>query len=183
MDSYLSVKLVKPFKKNLNIKKQRMKKAIEAYTRLVDYGVGETTAAATFHIAEIYYHFNKALINSERPDNLSPLEKEQYELAIEEQAYPFEEKTITIHKKNLELLSRGIFNRWIDQSLDKLASLLPARFGKPEASLGYVTQIRPYQITEGLDSVSTSNLANSVSDKQGQVSGERKQTLMQAMAD
>jgi len=158
---FKQIKLVKPFKKNLKIKKRRMKEAIEAYTRLVDYGVGETTAAATYHIAEIYYLFSRALKDSERPDNLSPLEKEQYELALEEQIFPFEEKAITIHKKNLELLSREVFNRWIDNSLDKLASLLPARFGKPEQSLGFVTQIRPYSIREGMDSVDSSKLATS----------------------
>ncbi|MDY6979429.1 MAG: tetratricopeptide repeat protein [Pseudomonadota bacterium] len=154
---FKQVKLVKPFKKNLQIKKSRMKEAIAAYTRLVDYGVGEATAAATYHIAEIYYLFSRALKESERPDNLSPLEKEQYELALEEQIFPFEEKAITIHKKNLELLSRGVFNRWIDNSLDKLANLLPARFGKPEQSLAYVSQIRPYTIREGMDSVDSGN--------------------------
>jgi len=161
LESYMSVKLTAPFKKNLLEKKNRMKKAIEGYTNLVDYGVGETTAAATYHIAEIYYHFSKALMGSERPDNLNELEKEQYELMLEEQAYPFEEKTITVHKKNLELLSRGVFNPWIDKSLDKLASLLPARFDKPEKSLAYVKQIRPYRIIDGVRSVDTKTLADS----------------------
>ncbi len=160
LENYMSVKLTAPFKKNLLKKKKRMKKAIDAYSRLVDYGVGETTAAATYHIAEIYYHFSRSLMDSERPGKLSALEKEQYELMLEEQAYPFEEKTITIHKKNLELLSRGVFNPWIDRSLDKLAKLLPARFGKPEQSLAYVTQIPPYRITDGLGDIDNKTLAN-----------------------
>jgi len=164
LESFASVKLKAPLKKNLLKKKVRMKKAIAAYTKLVDYGVGEATAAATYHIAEIYYEFSRALKNSERPKNLNALEKEQYELALEEQIYPFEEKAITIHKKNLELLSRGVFNKWIDKSLDKLAGLLPARFGKPEESLAYVKQIRPYRISEGLRSIDNKTLANAESE-------------------
>ncbi len=143
LDRFKAVKLVKPFKKNLKIKKKRMKEAIDAYTKLVDYEVGEVTAAATYFIAEIYYHFSRALMESERPKNLNELELEQYELVIEEQAYPFEEKSIKVHKKNLELLDVGIYNSWIDKSLEKLAALLPGRYNKPELASMFVASIVP----------------------------------------
>jgi len=71
LDAFYQVKLVKPFKKNLDIKNKRMKSAIDTYSKLVDYEVGDVTAAATFHLAEIYFHFSRALMDSERPDNLS----------------------------------------------------------------------------------------------------------------
>ena len=57
---------------------------------------------------------------------------QEFELAIEEQAYPFEEKAIAMHKSNLELISRGVYDEWIDRSLQKLAELVPARYDKPE---------------------------------------------------
>ena len=60
------------------------------------------------------------------------MELEEYELALEEQAYPFEEKAISTHKSNLELVSRGVYNEWVDKSLQKLAVLVPARYNKPE---------------------------------------------------
>jgi len=140
---FKSVKLVKPFKKNLNKKKKRMKSAIDALTRLVDYEVGIITAAATYEIAEIYFHFSRALMNSERPDNLTELQLEQYELVLEEQVYPFEEKAIGVHEKNMELLDLGIYNEWIDKSIAKLAVLLPARYAKPEQTVDYVQTIVP----------------------------------------
>jgi cellulose synthase operon protein C len=181
-ETFLAVKLVKPLKDNLKKKQGLMKKAINRFNNLVDYESGELTAAATFYLAEIYSHFSKALMTSERPvltfdyykvkpgDNLStiakrydcdvkriarennlnksnfivagkklkiprglyPLELEQYELAIEEQAYPFEEKAIHVHESNLKLISRGVYNDWIEKSLQKLAKLVPARYDKPE---------------------------------------------------
>ncbi|MCW9015091.1 MAG: tetratricopeptide repeat protein [Gammaproteobacteria bacterium] len=142
---FKNVKLVKPFKKNLNKKKKRMKSAINVYTKLVDYEVGEVTAAATFQIAEIYFHFSKALMESERPDKLNDLELEQYELVLEEQAFPFEEKAIKVHEKNMELLGIGIYNSWIDRSIEKLALLLPARYAKPEVASEYVESILPVE--------------------------------------
>ncbi|MCW8956911.1 MAG: tetratricopeptide repeat protein [Gammaproteobacteria bacterium] len=143
MDEYTKVKLVRPFKRNLKKKKQRMKTAIDAFTRLVDYEVGEVTAAATYYIAEIYMQFSKALMTSERPKKLNELELEQYELVIEEQAFPFEEKSITVHEKNMELLDLGIYNEWIDKSIEKLAAISPARYAKPEVKSEFVRSMVP----------------------------------------
>lgn len=143
LDAFNKVALVKPFKKNLKKKKKRMRTAIDTYTKLVDYQVGEVTAAATFYIAEIYYEFSIALLESERPAKLNDEELEQYELVIEEQAYPFEEKAIDVHEKNMELLDVGVYNEWIDKSIAKLAVLLPARYAKTEQASEVLTFMQP----------------------------------------
>ncbi len=140
-----SVKLIKPFKKNLSLKQRYLKQAIRAYTELVDYEVGEVTAAATYEIAEMYFRFSRDLMSSERPSNLTDLELEQYELVLEEQAYPFEEKAIKVHEKNIELLSVGIYNEWVDKSIAVLSKLLPARYNKPEKYSDIVYQLIPQQ--------------------------------------
>lgn len=145
LEAFKKVALVEPFKKNLKKKKQRMRNAIDAYTKLVDYQVGDVTAAATYYIAEIYFEFSVALIQSERPKNLNAEELEQYELVIEDQAYPFEEKAINVHEKNMELLDVGIYNEWIDRSIAKLAKLVPARYGKTEQNSLLVAVIQPTQ--------------------------------------
>lgn len=114
-NQFVAIKLKRPFKRNLAKKKKKMKRNIRKYNTLVDYHVGDVTAAATYYIAETYYHFSRALLDSERPKKLSELELEQYNLIIEDQSYPFEEKGITIHKKNLELLSAGVYSKWIEK--------------------------------------------------------------------
>ncbi len=129
---FTGIKLVEPFKANLDKKKSLMKVVTQQFSKLLDYEVGEVTAAATFYLAEIYSDFSLGLKESERPKDLTALELEEYELALEEQAYPFEEKAISMHKSNLELVSRGVYNEWVDKSLHKLAALLPARYNKPE---------------------------------------------------
>ena len=140
-DEFAAVRLVKPLEENLNKKRELMKTATEDFGRLVDYEVGEVTAAATFYLAEIYSHFSIDLMASERPEGLSPLEMEQYDLAIEEEAYPFEEKAIEVHESNLKLISMGVYNEWIDKSLQKLARSVPARYDKPEETSGIMSSL------------------------------------------
>jgi TolA-binding protein len=142
--AFVAVNLVQPFEVNLQKKRELMNTATQKCSQLVDYEIGEITAAATFYLAEIYAHFSKALTASERPEGLSPAEREQYELAIEEQAYPFEEKAIQVHESNLKLISRGIYNAWIEKSLQKLAESVPARFARPEEASGIISSANTY---------------------------------------
>jgi tetratricopeptide (TPR) repeat protein len=143
-DAFVTVSLVRPFEVNLRKKRELMKTAVQKFSQLMDYEFGEVTAAATFYLGEIYAHFSKALMTSERPEGLSPSELEQYELAIEEQAYPFEEKAINVHESNLKLIPRGVYNEWIEKSLQKLAEFVPVRYDKPEETSGIVSSLETY---------------------------------------
>jgi TolA-binding protein/LysM repeat protein len=193
-ETFKAVKLVNPLKATMKKKRKVMKESTEEFNRLIEYEIGETTAAATFYLAEISAHFSKALMTSERPvltfdyykvkpgDTLSaiakrndsdveriarennlnqsnfivagknlkiprglyPMELEQYELAIEEQAYPFEEKAIHVHESNLQLIPRGVYNEWIEKSLQKLAEFVPARYDKPEESSRIISSLDTY---------------------------------------
>jgi LysM repeat protein len=78
------------------------------------------------------------------PRGLYPLELEQYELAIEDQAYPFEEKAIKVHQSNLALITKGVYNEWIDKSLQKLAKFVPVRYDKPEEASSIVSSLETY---------------------------------------
>jgi TolA-binding protein len=138
------VKLVQPFEPNLREKQRRMDAALEAFGGLVDYEVGEVTAAATFYIAEVYFEFSRALLESERPGDLDATEMQDYEMVLEEEAFPFEEQAIGVHEKNLELMFAGIYNSWIEKSLGKLADLMPGRYAKFEESSGLIASIDRY---------------------------------------
>lgn len=141
---FAAVKLVKPFEKNLKKKRKLMKTATTKFNKLMNYEIGEAAAAATFYLAEIYSHFSKALMTSERPEGLTPLELEQYELVIEEQAYPFEEQAIQVHESNFQLISRNVYNKWVDKSLQKLAVFIPARYNKPEEPSGIISSLETF---------------------------------------
>jgi hypothetical protein len=138
------IALVQPFERSLKRKKQSMDATLDAFGRLVDYEVGEVTAAATFYMAEVYYDFSQALMNAERPANLAGAALEEYEDALEEEAFPFEEQAIAVHEKNLELMRAGYFDAWIEKSLDALAKRMPGRYAKRELGSGLIASIDGY---------------------------------------
>ena len=141
---FIKIRLAEPFKANLDKKKGLMKVTAGEFTKLLDYEVSEVTAAATYYLAEIYTDFNRSLKESERPKDLSAAELEEYEIALEDQAYPFEEKAIEAHKRNLELISRGVYNVWIEKSLQKLAEFVPARYDKPEETSEIISSLETF---------------------------------------
>jgi tetratricopeptide (TPR) repeat protein len=143
-EQFARLELKQPFEESLADKQQRMDVALQAFEGLVAYEVGEVTAAATFYIAEIYFDFSAALLNSERPDGLTEAEKFDYDMVIEEEAYPFEERSIEVHEANFELLAGGVYNDWVQKSLDKLAEVMPGRYAKNEISGGFLGSIDSY---------------------------------------
>ncbi len=143
-EDFRALEIVQPFESNLKKKQRGMNDAIAAFGELVEYEVGEVTAAATFYIAEIYFEFSRALLESERPDGLSETETQDYEMVLEEEAYAFEERSIDVHEKNLELMSGGVYNAWVEKSLGRLGDMMPGRYAKFEESIGLIGSLERY---------------------------------------
>ena len=78
---------------------------------------------------------------SERPQKLSALEMEQYEILLEEQAFPFEEQAIELHEINMRRSWEGVYDEWVQLSFTALRHLMPARFDKDETEVAYVRSI------------------------------------------
>ena len=118
-----------------------MEDVIEAYTSASDYGVAEVTTAATFRLGEVYEQFSSDLMASDRPRELAADALEQYEILLEEQAYPFEEKAIDLYKANTDRAADGVYDEWVRNSFERLAGLMPARYAKKERSEDVVTAL------------------------------------------
>src|SRR5262249_23866415 len=91
-ETFASLKLVQVCDQRLAEKQRRMTAATNAFADLVDYQVGEITAAATFYLGEIYSNFSRSLRESQRPAGMSGAKLQEYEDALDEEAFPFEEK-------------------------------------------------------------------------------------------
>jgi len=135
------VKLTQPLADSMKLKRALMEEVLAAYTKSADYGVAEVTTAATFRLGEAYESFSADLMASERPADLDAAALEQYELLLEEQMFPFEEKAIDLYKANADRAPDGVYDEWVRKSFARLASLMPARYAKLERSEDVVTAL------------------------------------------
>jgi TolA-binding protein len=135
------VKLLQPLATSLKLKKDLMEDVIAAYTGAAEYGVAEVTTAATFRLGEVYEQFSTDLMTSERPAELAADALEQYEILLEEQVFPFEEKAIDLYKANTDRAPNGVYDEWVRRSFERLARLMPARYAKEERSEDVVTAL------------------------------------------
>ncbi|MGI5309374.1 tetratricopeptide repeat protein [Rheinheimera sp. WS51] len=132
---FTNVKLRRPLQANLTKKRQHMQDAIGHYQQSISYGVATSLPQAQFSIAKLYEEMAKALLASERPQELTALAAEQYDLLLEEQAYPFEEQAIELYRQTTTLVQQQLYDPWVKQSFERLKVLLPAEFDKTEAYL------------------------------------------------
>ena len=134
--AFESIKLDAPLSKTLKSKRAAMEKALKGYQAAADYGIAEVTTAATYETAELYRRLAADLLASERPGNLAADELEQYDLLLEEQAYPFEERAIELHEANAARAAQGLFDEPVRKSFVALAGLKPARYARQELPAG-----------------------------------------------
>lgn len=141
-EAYRKVDLVEPLARQLKLKKAKMEDVLKAYAAAADYGVAEVTTASTYQTAALYQDFGRSMLKSERPKKLSKIELEQYNVLLEEQAFPFEEKATELHETNAKRAATGVYDEWVQKSFKALAELRPVRYGKNERSEGAIDAIR-----------------------------------------
>ena len=135
------VKLTQPLADSMKLKRALMEDVIKAYTESAEYGVAEVTTASTYRLAQVYESFGADVLASERPTDLDADALEQYELLLEEQVFPIEEKAIDLYKANTDRTSDGVWDEWVERSFERLAGLMPARYAKLERSEDVVTAL------------------------------------------
>lgn len=130
--AYQQVALVEPLQRQLKLKKARLETLLQAYAEAAEVGALEVTTQATFLTGALYQDFGSALLKSQRPRKLNKAEREQYDVMLEEQAFPFEEKAIELFETNARRTATGVYDEWVRRSLAELARLKPARYAKTE---------------------------------------------------
>ncbi len=128
LEKFESIRLTLPLKKSLEKKKTALKSIVTQLEALSTYNDSVIMSAATYQIASIYRTLARDVLNSERPDSLSELQLEQYNILLEEQAYPFEEQAMDIFNINIQKVSQGHYDKWIERTFEVMAQMNPTEF-------------------------------------------------------
>jgi tetratricopeptide (TPR) repeat protein len=146
--AFIAITLQLPLQDSLQRKRSAMTRALQGFKQCQGYGIEDFNSLALFRLGEIHQQISIALAQSPRPAGLDALALEQYELLLEEQTFPFEDKAIAIHQSNIANVSLGVYDKWVERSYAALSSLLPARYGKRE-SVGLPNVASGNEVTVG----------------------------------
>lgn len=138
-----NIRLTQPLDKSLAEKRKSMEGALRWFEDASRFGVLEVTTNATYKTAEIYRLMAKEIMASERPKGLNELEIGQYNILLEEQATPIEEKATEIHEINYGRIAKGNYDEWIKKSLISLRTLFAGKYDKVEIPVGYFPYVPP----------------------------------------
>lgn len=136
--AFKAIKLTQPLKKSLKKKRQKLNASLKGYSKVLDYRIQPLATQAGFRIGELYAILASSMLESERPKGMSELELEEYEILLEEKAFPFEDKAIEALEANISLTTSAVWDQWIMNSFSELEKLMPARYLKPEIIDDYV---------------------------------------------
>ena len=130
--AFADIKLTQPLKSSLGKKRKALTNAVSAHNKVLGYGVREYATVANHQLGTLYRTLASDLMASDRPSGLNDLELEQYDILLEEQAYPFEEQAIGVFETNAKRSWKGTYDEWVQASFTQLEELLPSRYRKPE---------------------------------------------------
>ena len=123
-----AIRLEAPLNESLGRKREALETAMDYLQQAESYGFAETITESTWRMGELYRELAQDVLDSERPEGLTDLQAEQYEMLLEEEAYPFEEQAIDLHQRNQRRISDGHWTPWVERSLQALAEIYPARY-------------------------------------------------------
>jgi len=119
-----AIRLVAPIDKNLKKKKRLFDDLLHEYGHATDHPSPSIALHANYQIGKVFEGFSRALLESERPENLSEDEQVLYDELLIEQALPFFFKAEEAYQENIELgESTGLENEWIKKSELRLEML------------------------------------------------------------
>lgn len=156
---YIRVKIAPPVEESVVVKRELLQEVIRNFVTAGSYRIAGVSTASNYFIGSALEQFKDGILLSPRPETLSPEELEEYELILQEMAYPFEEKALEAYRVNVErVVELGILDPWIEKSYQRLAELAPWAYNREEKIAYPLTAMTPPPLSPpplpDLDSVS-----------------------------
>lgn len=127
---FSSVQLMQPLAASLDRKQSALESARQHFLDAESLGGEAVRSESLYRRAELYRTLARDLMASSVPEELNELEGMQYQMLLEEEAFPFEEKAIGLHSDNHRRIAEEGYDPWIGKSMAVLARLNPGRYDR-----------------------------------------------------
>ncbi len=124
---FAAVKLGFPLKKLTKTlqEKGKLEQDAEAiYTEIIAMQSPRWVAASAYRIGEMYKNFSDELYNLPIPEGLTQEQQDAYQMALDDNAFPLQEKALTAYRTALKLaLQFEAYNEWSSKSAAAISKL------------------------------------------------------------
>ncbi len=132
-ERFLAIQLRHPLEQSLKRKEERMEEALNHFRGAEDFKIAEVVTEASYRTGQLFEAFAQALLSSERPQELTPSELKEYNLLLEDEAVGWKKRAVRSYEKNVRRTHAvGLYDHWVKESYDRLASLFPKMYLKYE---------------------------------------------------
>lgn len=127
----MNFKNLKTLKNDLKAKTAKIQEVEKGYTDILGIGNGEFGIAALTRIGLAYGDMSQAFLDSPTPKGFDEDQESMYRTALEEKAFPLEEKAIEALDKALaKSYELSVYNEWTLLAQDKVNKYKPGLYGK-----------------------------------------------------
>lgn len=107
------------------LKKGELEQAAEAiYTEVIQMESPRWVAASAFRVGQMYKNFSDELYNLPMPEGLTMEQEDEYRMALDDNAFPLQEKALTAYRAALRLaLQYQAYNEWSARSAEAISKL------------------------------------------------------------
>ena len=125
-------------------KRELLQDVIREFVAAGNYRTADVITASNFFIGRALELFNKDIMSSPKPVGLSDSEMEEYNLLLQEMAFPFEAKALEAYRVNIQRSVKLEFlDPWIEKSFERMADLAPWSYLRNESIAYPSTLIQP----------------------------------------
>lgn len=107
------------------VKKGELEQAAEAiYTEVIQMESPRWVAASAYRVGQMYKNFSDELYNLPMPEGLTPEQEDEYRIALDDNAFPLQEKALSAYRAALRLaLQYQAYNEWSALSAEAISKL------------------------------------------------------------
>ncbi|UCF88787.1 MAG: tetratricopeptide repeat protein, partial [bacterium] len=142
--NYVDYHIVPPVDKTVVKKREMLQNVIRDFVAAGNYRTADVITAANYSIGRALELFKDDILSSPRPDGLSGTELEEYELLLQEMAFPFEERALDAYRVNIQRsVKLELLDEWIERTFERMAELAPWSYQRSESIAYPSTLIQP----------------------------------------
>lgn len=133
LEKYEEIRLEGDLESALARKEVLLEESLDYLVKAASLPYSETLTEALYRVGLAFEHMKTALLDSERPPDLSAEELEEYQFLLEEKAFPLEERAVKFYRKGVDSAIGGnAYNIWVDEIFARLEKLAPWAYQRTE---------------------------------------------------